>query len=390
VYSMDATEVYGKVAYKLPFRQAVDEGLICDYEVLISVVTNAEINDWVLSHGEVLVKGDLVKARQVANQVALMNAISGHNISKIITFHSSVASAKSFTSPGGEGINSMVMNLIALHVNGSMPAAKRSAVMREFERSEFLTLISNARCMIEGVDVPAVDMVAFLSPKKSKVDIVQATGRAMRLSDNKKVGYLLVPLYLEQGVGESIDEAVERADFGEVWNVLQAMKEQDEELDDVIKVIQEERGKTGGYDDSRLTERIEVLGPALNLATLRNAVVTSCVERLGDTWDLRFGELVAYKKEHGDCNVPQSYSKNPQLAFWVNTQRTHHKKGYLQPKRISRLEEIGFDWDPKDSEWEQRFSELVSYKDEYGHCNVPRGYAENPQLGTWVKVQRRS
>ena len=70
--------------------------------------------------------------------------------------------------------------------------------------------MSNARCLTEGTDVPTVDMVAFLTPKRSKVDIVQAVGRAMRNAPGKTTGYILVPLYVEQAAGESLDAAVAR------------------------------------------------------------------------------------------------------------------------------------------------------------------------------------
>ena len=131
------------------------------------------------------------------------------------------------------------------------------------------------------------------------------------------------------------------------WNVLQAMKEQDDDLADVIREIQEDRGKTGGYDGSRLREHLDVLGPALILATLRNSVITQCIEHLGDNWDLIFGELILYKEEYGDCNVPQAYSENLQLGKWGNRQRALYKQGNLKGERVSRLEEIGFVWDAK-------------------------------------------
>ena len=67
------------------------------------------------------------------------------------------------------------------------------------------------------------------------MDIVQATGRAMRKSEGKDYGYTLIPLFLELKVGESIEEALERTDFGEVWNVLQALKQQDKVLNDIIR-----------------------------------------------------------------------------------------------------------------------------------------------------------
>ena len=125
--------------------------------------------------------------------------------------------------------------------------------MRDFAAAP-RAILSNARCLTEGVDVPAVDMVAFLSPKRSLVDIVQATGRAMRLSPEtgKEFGYVLVPLYVEKARGETIEQAVLRSNFDEVWKVLQGLKEQDDLLAQIIAAMRIERGRTGGFDDSQL------------------------------------------------------------------------------------------------------------------------------------------
>ena len=115
-----------------------------------------------------------------------------------------------------------------------MSTAARDGLMTEFKAAR-RAVMSNARCLTEGIDVPTVDMVAFLTPKRSKVDIVQAVGRAMRNAPGKTTGYILVPLYVEQAQGESLDAAVARAEFDEVWAVLQALQEQDEVLDDIIQ-----------------------------------------------------------------------------------------------------------------------------------------------------------
>ena len=153
--------------------------------------------------------------------------------------------------------------------------------------------MSNARCLTEGVDVPAVDMVAFISPKKSQIDIVQATGRAMRKSEGKEYGYILIPIFLELASGENIEQALEKTQFDDIWNVLQTLQEHDESLFEIISQMREEIGRTGGFDDSRLREKLEFLGPEVQLSVLRNAITTKIVERLGSTWDERFGELSA-------------------------------------------------------------------------------------------------
>src|SRR5438552_3857768 len=193
VYSMDAPEVYGPVAHKLTFAEAARRGIICNYKDIISVVTSDMVNDHLLRHGEVIVKGDAIKARHVANQLALQAAVENHGVSKIFTFHRSVASAAAFTSDGPEGIGNYLSAFVAFHVNGAIPTSERENIMTEF-RSAWRAVISNAKCLTEGVDVPAVDMVAFLTPKRSRVDIVQATGRAMRKAPGKTTGYVLVPL----------------------------------------------------------------------------------------------------------------------------------------------------------------------------------------------------
>ena len=94
VYSMDVPETYGKRIHELSFRQAATDKLICDYKVVISVVTSEEVNNDLLRRGEVVVQGDAVKARQVANQIALQRAVEKYGVKRIFTFHSSVKSAK--------------------------------------------------------------------------------------------------------------------------------------------------------------------------------------------------------------------------------------------------------------------------------------------------------
>ncbi len=317
VYSMDVPEVYGPVAYRLSFAEAAQRDIICNYKVIISIVTSEMVTDERLRRDEVVVEGDVVGARHVANQIALKSAIENFGTDKIITFHRSVASAASFTGKGPAGITTQVPDLEAYHVNGAMPTGQRDEVMRSFRDSE-KSVVSNARCLTEGVDVPVVDMVAFLAPKRSKIDIVQATGRAMRKArakPEKTTGYVLVPLFVEQTTGESIEDAVARSEFDEVWAVLQAMQEQDEVLADIVRQMREDRGRTKGFDDQAFRERVVVLGPGLSLHTLRQSITTKIIDRIGRTWDEYFGELLAYKDQHGHCNVPDRWSENPRLAL---------------------------------------------------------------------------
>ena len=309
VYSMDVPATYGPRVHALTFAEAARRGIICNYKIIISVVTSDRINADLLSKGEVIVEGDVVRAHTVANQIAIQKACQAHDLKKVFSFHRNVASARDFTGDTSSSIKAHLPEFEAYHVNGEMRTTRREKEMRAFQEAD-RAIMSNARCLTEGVDVPAVDVVAFLSPRKSKVDIVQAAGRAMRKADGKEMGFVLLPLFLETHENESLEE---RTDFEEAWNVLQAMQEQDAELADVIRELREERGRRGGFDDSRLRKRVEVLGPEVSLGLLRATVSTVLVDQLGVPWDERYGELKRYRDQHGDCNVPPRWAENPPI-----------------------------------------------------------------------------
>jgi hypothetical protein len=249
--------------------------------------------------------------------------------------------------------------------------------------------MSNARCLTEGVDLPAVDMVGFLSPRRSLVDIVQATGRAMRRSAGKDYGYVLVPLYVEQMRGESVEDAVVRSKYDEVWRVLQSLKEHDDLLAQIISDMRIQRGQTGGYDDSRFRERVEVLGPTISLENLRRFISSACIDALGESWFERYGELVAYNQRFGHCDVPKrSVGKERKLANWVVQQRVSRNAGTLTREKIDLLDRLGFKWHPGGHRWREHYLALIAYKQRFGHCRVPQEWKENQKLATWVSTQR--
>ena len=196
---MDDPTVYGPRAHTLTFGSAARQGIICNYKVVISVVDGEEVNDFALKYGITLVQGDLIGARWVANQIAIERAVEKTGAKHVITFHSRVSSAKEFSSDGSRGIKQFLPEFSVYHVNGAQHSSERKQLIRDFREAN-KSLITNARCLTEGIDVPAVDMVAFIDPRHSKIDIAQATGRAMRKprGSDKTIGYIVVPLFLER------------------------------------------------------------------------------------------------------------------------------------------------------------------------------------------------
>ena len=390
IFSMDRPEVYGPQIIRLTFSEAARLGIICGYKVIISVITSEMVTNELLNQGEVMVEGGAVRARQVANQLALRDAIKQYRTNKIFTFHKTVKSAESFVVDGNEGINRHLPDFETFHVSGKMPTANREREMRDFKAAD-RAVMSNARCLTEGVDVPAVDMVAFLSPRRSRVDIVQATGRAMRKSPGKDIGYILVPLYVELNAGETVEDAVNRSDFDEVWDVLNSLQEQDDVLAELIRQFGEQKGSCKGFDDSRFSEHVDFGGPRLCLEMLRSAVATRCLDSLCSSWDIWFGKLKAFKECFGHCNVDTGWEKDPGLWSWVSAQRTRQNKGMLSSERTRLLDEIGFVWDfqaqKRQETWMKWYRELEKYTSEHGDPNVPRSFA-NTKLASWVWIQR--
>ncbi|KAL3933401.1 MAG: hypothetical protein SGBAC_010414 [Bacillariaceae sp.] len=114
-----------------------------------------------------------------------------------------------------------------------------------------------------------------------------------------------------------------------------------------------------------------------------------------DQWDQRYQDLLKFKEKQGHCHVQHTYQENPALARWAKRQRYQYKRKLEQKQssmseaRQHKLDEAGFIWDLQTMVWQERYAELVDYKREYGDCNVPCRFEENPPLGMWVKCQRR-
>ena len=386
--SMSDEKVYGRVSYRLSFSAAVAAKIIVPYKVIISVSLNKDLDDELLRTGSTLVRRNQIQAKWVANQIALKRAIKKTSASKIITFHSRVKLAGEFAGAGAQGISEHVKGYDLFHVNGGQSAGDRKATLESFKAAP-RGLVTNARCLTEGVDVPSVDMVAFVDPRKSKIDIAQAAGRAMRQSKatNKKLGYVVVPLFIEQKKGEAEAEALARSGFDEVAMVLAAMLENDDDLVDLIRELQEAKGRAEKFNPRRLHEKIEVIGPTIDLGYLRRSIDVKIVDQLGMGWDHWYGLLQKFRKREGHCRVKkESKVDGLNLGSWVSNQR--FRKDRLMPDRRERLNSLGFCWDSITEQWEQNFAALQKFHKREGHCRIGKSKVDGLNLATWLKAQR--
>ena len=392
VQSMDDEAIYGPRAHTLSFGEAANKGIICRYKVIISLIDKQMVDDFTRVNGITLVDGDEIGARWVANLIALDQAVKKVDAKKIITFHSRVALAQEFATNEPRGIAYYLKDYDVRHVNGSQNSGERSQLISAFANSD-KSVITNARCLTEGVNIPAVDMVAFIDPRQSKVDITQAVGRAMRKprgATTKTVGYVLVPLFA--GVdGEGLEEAIKTEKFDSVADVLNALQEHDEELVDIICELQQRKGQGEVFDPKRLLEKVEVIGPMVGLDELARSISVAITDKLGVSWDEWFGRMLKYGVEHGSSQVPAKYrtSQGFKLGAWLSEQRSINHTMPLG--RYRRLESLpNWSWNAFDAKWALGFQELETYVARVATSRVPITYVTDSgfRLGAWVRAQR--
>jgi hypothetical protein len=107
-----------------------------------------------------------------------------------------------------------------------------------------------------------------------------------------------------------------------------------------------------------------------------------------ERWEERFSELKRFRDEFAHTNVPDNWKENKALATWVSWQRRQRKKGDMSEERIAMLDQLEFEWNREPKHWTDRYMELKMYKDKYKNVNVPARWKDNPQLATWVSIQR--
>jgi superfamily II DNA or RNA helicase len=394
VQSMDDPSIYGPTAHTLSFKAAADNGIICPYQVVISVVDKDLVSDFARKNGITLVEGDEVGARWVSNLVALSQAIKQTGARKVISFHSRVALAREFASDSPRGISRYVEGFEVRHVNGAQPSANRAELLRAFAEAD-KGIITNARCLTEGVDIPAVDMVAFIDPRQSRVDIAQAVGRAMRKprgGSEKTVGYVFVPLFLDAD-RESIDECLRDEKFETIADVLNALQEHDEELVDLISEARQGEGEGAPFKPRLTIEKVRIIGPQVELERLTKSIETKLIDALGTSWDEWFGLLVRWRSERGRevPGVEEEY-RGVKLGVWVATQRALYQKQKLHEVRLRKLERLpGWFWDHEEWLWRRGLDAARDFSAAHGHLSIPRGYVHSSgvRLDHWIRSAKQ-
>lgn len=281
--SMDDESLYGKEIHRVNFSYAVQNGLLTDYKVLVLTVSENDLPDNLvedIKNGEKkeLNYNDTTKLIGVIN--GLSKAIRGDEgatwnadprmMRRAVAFCSSIGNVENpgtskniahvlplvsqkYNDSLEEAQREHVVHIQTKHVDGSMNSQARNEILAwlkdEAEDPQECRVVTNVRCLSEGVDVPALDAVLFLAARNSQVDVVQSVGRVMRnfrkgQADEKKYGYIIIPIVVPMGV--SPEEALnDNARFKVVWDILNALRSHDDRFNAEINQIALNKKKDG-------------------------------------------------------------------------------------------------------------------------------------------------
>ncbi|MFF9150436.1 Helicase associated domain protein [Streptomyces sp. NPDC014861] len=392
VASMDDESLFGPVAYRLTLSDAIDLGLLADYQILVPVIDDTTLRDWLATGPGAGVDG----LRLAGRQVAVLKAIHDHKLRRVLTFHHRVQDARAFATTLPDTAAALPTHLQpdglwSQWISGTHPPRVRRRILLDYAthtHPEQPAVLANARVLGEGIDVPSIDAVVFADPKNSPVDTVQAVGRALRQQPGAgKKATLIVPVYLTPD--ENPDDLLGADAYTPLWRTIQALRAHDSRLEARLADPRTHRptltGEPGHWlHFDRPTQADEV---ALAL-TLRVLKPKSAEWRRGLTSARR------YHRTHHHLDTPQTY-QDPTgypLGRWITWQRHLHNQNALDPTRTHALEHLGIIWNPRQQAWDRGLTHAAAYATTHGHLAAPVDH-HDPEtgfaLGRWLATQRK-
>lgn len=254
--SMDNPALYGETLFELSFSYAVQKGLLTDYKVLVLAVDEAMVSAGVQKRladkDNELVLDDATKIigcyRALSKRDVKADVVADPNpMHRAVAFCRDIKSSKAIKSefkavvdeylktlPMEEGQTQITCEVD--HVDGTFNATARNSLLSWLKADapeNTCRILSNARCLSEGVDIPALDAILFLHPRKSQIDVVQSVGRVMRRAEGKSMGYVILPIGVPAGV--TPEEALnDNEKYKVVWQILNALRAHDDRFDATI------------------------------------------------------------------------------------------------------------------------------------------------------------
>jgi superfamily II DNA or RNA helicase len=393
-FCMDDPTSFGPIVAPLSVRAAIDAQLLSDYIVTVIAVTDDDVRAAITNPASATINRGEQSAEQVAIQLAVAAAARTYQLRRIMVFHNSVADSKGFTAslPGMVDGRGPAGELTSVHLDASTPGVERAAhleLLAEPGPGRW-TVLSNVRCLGQGVDVPALDGVVFAGPRTSALDITQCVGRALRTNpDRSEPAVVVLPVFVD-ATGD-LDEQVASSRWRHVYRTLLALADHDSELAGELARRNTTGGRSSGRGDA--SGHLVVLGAdgTPGLEELHRALQLRALRLLTPRWDRGYAELQAYAERHGDARVPYNHMTATKFALgsWVRGNRRRRRE--LTQDQVDELESLaGWSWNLHETLWWEGFARLRDYIASHGHARINSGYRgpDGFALHQWAWAQR--
>lgn len=315
--SMDDVSLYGDEIYRIGFGEAVEKQLLTDYKVLILAVGDKDITpalrDVITNEDGTITVDDASKfvgcinalSKRVLGDEGLIKAADPLPMHRAVAFCSTIKASKvtaqiftdcksAYMEDVSAKDKAMMVDVVAQHVDGTMSATERDQKLMwltaQPDNDMECRMLTNARCLSEGVDVPSLDAVIFVSPKNSQVDVVQSVGRVMRRSPGKNYGYIIIPVVIPENV-EGDEVLSKHPNFKVVWTVLNALRAHDDRFNAEVNKIELSKQKPkhilfGGIDSAHDNDSVDH-----SLANSTKQDTTSAAMQMAQQLSLQFEDL---------------------------------------------------------------------------------------------------
>jgi superfamily II DNA or RNA helicase len=395
IISMKNSEVYGEIISSFNVGDAIRAKALTDYKVLISVTEEKQIKDiiaenkWVFDP-DLLVK---VKSEQLHKAIIIANTIKTYKCKKILTYHKDIKQTIIFQQLLTAVFKLLGTKVTVLQMDGSTRMKNRIQLINKFVSSE-ISVLCSAQVMNEGVNIPQIDAVCFVDPRKSARDIIQCIGRCLRLYEGKLSSYIIIPELL------SSDSDIESdSNFKDIWTVIRALKNQDSEIKDFItdRISGEKSKKSKIEFINTFAKRDINVDEEVNVKKWSEKIMVQ-ICKIADSWEINYSKLKKYVEENE--KYPTEYNKDivfKRLGSWITRQRSA-KKGngngcLMTQERIKKLESLpNWEWE-KDTEsiWDKTYNNVEEYIIKTGkYPSTHSDCAEIKKLGTWISKQKRA
>ncbi len=382
--TMDREDVFGPTVYTLGLAKAIEEGILADYQVLMPVVGDDDLQT-ILAERRPATSAHHDGLRTAAIQVAVLRAMAEQDLRRVLVFHNRVDAAHHFagTLPATAAAVPAplrIEKLWAYAIDGEQDPGYRRGVLAAFgDEAIEKAVLCNVRVLNEGVDMPAVDAVVFADPRYSVIDAIQAIGRALRQPPGSgKIATLVIPVYLPDKT--SPGKLLKNSSFGALWSILQALRAHDDSYLDRIALP--ERRPGGRVLGRRLhysqPERAAELAAALGLQITLPAT---------GTWEEALRAATRYATKHRHLDVPETFVDDEGFALgeWIVNQRLRYLLGRIPPAQVRALKRLGMLWTPPEHTFERMLAHARAYADEHGHLAAPStATAGGHRVGAWL------